>query len=84
MSWFRKKGKYWYFVERVDGKEQQHYIGDDERVKEIINTGSFDEVHKAIEELWRVLWPDKAMTAVTLEKAVNEIKKEVEFLIKGG
>ena len=33
MSWFRKKGKYWYFVEKVDGKEKQHYIGDDQKVK---------------------------------------------------
>lgn len=33
MSWFRKKNKYWYFVERKDGKEVQHYIGDDEAVK---------------------------------------------------
>ncbi len=33
MSWFRKKGKYWYFVERVRGKEIQHYIGDDATVK---------------------------------------------------
>ncbi len=34
MSWFRKKGKYWYFVKRIEGKEQQHYIGDEEAVKE--------------------------------------------------
>jgi len=33
MSWFRKKGKYWYFVERIEGKEKQHYIGDDKAVK---------------------------------------------------
>lgn len=33
MSWFRKKGKYWYFVERIFSKEYQHYIGDDEAVK---------------------------------------------------
>lgn len=32
MSWFRKKGKYWYFVEKGDGKEVQHYIGDDQSV----------------------------------------------------
>lgn len=35
MSWMRKKGKYWYFVERVNGKEVQHYLGDDVRVREI-------------------------------------------------
>ena len=34
MSWYRKKGKYWYFVEKIDGKEHQHYIGDDKKVKE--------------------------------------------------
>ncbi len=35
MSWFRKKeGRYWYFVENIDGKEKQHYIGDDKKVKE--------------------------------------------------
>ena len=33
MSWFRKKGKYWYFVEKINNKEQQHYIGDDQAVK---------------------------------------------------
>ncbi len=44
MSWFRKKGKYWYFVERkktfdedtlelIETKEVQHYIGDDQAVK---------------------------------------------------
>ena len=33
MSWFRKKGKYWYFVERIIGKELQYYIGDDNAVK---------------------------------------------------
>lgn len=33
MSWFRKKKKFWYFVERIDGKEKQYYIGDDEAVK---------------------------------------------------
>jgi len=33
MSWFRRKGKYWYFVERVNDKEVQHYIGDDSAVK---------------------------------------------------
>lgn len=33
MSWFRKKGKYWYFVESVDGEEVQHYIGSDKKVK---------------------------------------------------
>lgn len=34
MAWFRKKGKYWYFVERnVDGGEVQYYIGDDKVVK---------------------------------------------------
>ena len=33
MSWFRRKGKYWYFVERVNDKEVQHYIGDDRSVK---------------------------------------------------
>ena len=33
MSWFRKKGKYWYFVERINDKEIQHYIGDDNTVK---------------------------------------------------
>ena len=34
MSFFRKKGKYWYFVERIEGKEVQHYIGNDQKVKE--------------------------------------------------
>jgi hypothetical protein len=34
MAWFRKKGKYWYFVERINGKEVQHYIGDDLAVKD--------------------------------------------------
>ena len=34
MSWFRKKGKYRYFVERINDKEKQHYIGDDKAVKE--------------------------------------------------
>ena len=33
MSWFRRKGKYWYFVTREGNKEVQHYIGDDETVK---------------------------------------------------
>lgn len=33
MSWFRKKGKYWYFVMIVAGEEIQHYIGNDEAVK---------------------------------------------------
>lgn len=33
MSWFRRKGKYWYYVESNYGKETQHYIGDDEAVK---------------------------------------------------
>lgn len=43
MSWFRKKGKYWYFVEikreydkdtlqQISRKEVQHYIGDDQAV----------------------------------------------------
>ncbi|KKN12920.1 hypothetical protein LCGC14_1011550 [marine sediment metagenome] len=43
MSWFRKKGKYWYFVEikkehdpdtleQTSKKEVQHYIGDDQAV----------------------------------------------------
>jgi len=34
MAWFRKKGKYWYFVERINDKEIQHYIGDDQVVKD--------------------------------------------------
>ncbi len=39
MSWFRKKGKYWYFVERINEKEIQHYIGDDKAViKKLILT----------------------------------------------
>lgn len=29
MSWFRRKKKYWYFVERENGYEVQRYIGDD-------------------------------------------------------
>lgn len=33
MSWFRKKGKYWYFVERINGKEIQHYVGTDKSIK---------------------------------------------------
>ncbi len=33
MAWFRKKGKYWYFVEKCFSTEIQHYIGDDEAVK---------------------------------------------------
>lgn len=33
MSWFRKKGKYWYFCYRDNGKEVQQYIGDDEAVR---------------------------------------------------
>ncbi len=33
MAWFRRKGKYWYFVERVAGKEVQHYVGSDEAIK---------------------------------------------------
>lgn len=33
MGWFRKKGKYWYFVEKIFSKEYQHYIGDDVAVK---------------------------------------------------
>ena len=33
MSWMRKKGKYWYFVESRNGKEIQYYIGDDKQVK---------------------------------------------------
>ena len=34
MSWFRKKGKYWYFVERENEYEIQHYVGDDHKIKE--------------------------------------------------
>jgi len=34
MAFFRKKGKYWYFIERDNGKEIQHYLGDDEKVKQ--------------------------------------------------
>ena len=34
MAWFRKKGKYWYFVERIEGKEFQIYIGDEHKVRE--------------------------------------------------
>lgn len=34
MAWFRKKGKYWYFVIREDNKEIQYYIGDDYKVKD--------------------------------------------------
>lgn len=33
MSWFRQKGKYWYFCFREDGKEKQLYVGNDEAVK---------------------------------------------------
>lgn len=33
MSWFRKKGGYWYFFERVEGIEVQNYIGNDNAVK---------------------------------------------------
>ena len=36
MSWFRKKDKYWSFVERQNGKEIQHYIGDDKTVVKMI------------------------------------------------
>ena len=34
MGWFRRKGKYWYFVERTSIGEKQYYIGDDKKVKE--------------------------------------------------
>ena len=49
MSWFRKKGNYWYFVKRVKGKEIQHYIGDDEAVKRKLlpKTKSHDHKKKA-------------------------------------
>ena len=40
MSWFRRKGKYWYFVERTNGKEKQHYIGSDAEVIRKLNLTS--------------------------------------------
>jgi len=36
MSWFRKKDKYWSFVKRQNGREIQHYIGDDKTVVKMI------------------------------------------------
>ncbi|HEA46462.1 MAG TPA: hypothetical protein ENH99_01645 [Candidatus Pacearchaeota archaeon] len=38
MAWFRRKGKYWYFVERVNDKEIQHYVGDADAVKKKLTT----------------------------------------------
>jgi len=32
MGFFRKKGKYWYFVIIRAGKQVQYYIGKDEKV----------------------------------------------------
>lgn len=38
MAWFRRKGKYWYFVMRKHDREKQYYIGDDKTViKKLIN-----------------------------------------------
>ena len=32
MAWFRKKGKYWYYVFRENNEEKQIYIGDHDKV----------------------------------------------------
>ncbi|KKM79307.1 hypothetical protein LCGC14_1351260 [marine sediment metagenome] len=44
MAWFRRKGIYWYFVEKIDGKEKQHYIGNDQAVKDKLlpNKNNYD------------------------------------------
>lgn len=38
MSWFRRKGNYWYFAEIVEGAEIHHYVGDDKAVmRKLVN-----------------------------------------------
>lgn len=32
MSWFRKKNGYWYFCKRINGKEVQWYVGNDDSI----------------------------------------------------
>lgn len=43
MAFFRKKGKYWYFVETCLGVETQHYLGSQWRIFRMIN---FANKHK--------------------------------------
>ena len=40
MSWFRKKGKYWYYVYRLNGREIQKYMGDHTAILSMISSYS--------------------------------------------
>lgn len=37
MSWFRQRGKYWYFVRKENGKERRYYLGSDERIIKMVD-----------------------------------------------
>lgn len=48
MSWFKKKGKYWYYFYRIEGKEKQIYVGNDEKVIEKLTNKRPNSESKAV------------------------------------
>jgi len=50
MSWFRKKGKYWYFVTRIEGKEKQYYIGSDKVILDKLLPNQKINDHKKVDQ----------------------------------